>query len=61
MILGFYVFKTLFVLELYSTATDKTNQLNGLKKVKTEENSSNKMQESQNNILNKQSEGNLVK
>ena len=50
------------VSDLISISTDKTNQLHeGLKKVKIEENNSHEMLQSQNNILNKQSEGSLVK
>ena len=48
-------------IDLISTVTHKTNQLHGgLKKVKIEQNNSNKLQQSQNNILNKQCEGNLT-
>ena len=47
----------MFVLGIRSAAINKTNQLHGgLKKVKIEQNNSNKMQQSQNNIFNKQSE-----
>ena len=58
------MFIIVFVLDLISisTATDKNNQLHeNLKIVKCEEKISNKMHKSQNKILNKQIEGNLVK
>ena len=54
------MFIIVFVLGLSSVATDKTNQQHGgLKNVKIEENNSHKGKTSQNNISNKQSEGNL--
>ena len=57
----FQKLKNFLFIGLISTATDKTNQLHGgLKKVKIEENNSNKLQRSQNNILNEQSEGSLT-
>ena len=56
--LALYGFRNLFILGLSSIATDEISQLHGgLKKVKIEGNNSHKIQDYQNNILNKKIEG----